>query len=111
VRAVIDEFVDVMVDDVMIGFFFTGVDKERLRQREYEFTARFLGAQIPYSGRPMRTAHSKHHIMGGQFNRRRQILINTLRKHGVEESVCDAWIAHVDRLRDQITSQAAGYCD
>lgn len=110
VRTIIDDFVERITSDMMIGFFFRKVDKARLKTREYEFTAQFLGAQIAYSGRPMPQAHAAHRIMGGQFDRRRQILKETLEKHGVGEAHQSAWLAHVDALRGQITGQGPGIC-
>lgn len=112
VRAIIEDFVDRMVNDVMIGFFFSGVDKQRLVEHEFRFTAAFLGAaDIRYEGRTLRNAHAAHRIFGGQFARRRQILIEVLRSHQVDDDVLGAWIGHVDALRDQVTADAANTCD
>lgn len=107
---IIDDFVDVMVADTMIGFLFKNVDVARLKQREVEFTARFLGADIPYTGRPLKKAHAPHPIMGGQFDRRKQILKEAIQRHGVSEPIQRAWLRHVEQLRSQITKDAAGEC-
>lgn len=109
-RAIIHDFVDEMVADPMIGFFFRGVDVHRLRDKEYEMTARFLGAKIPYTGKGLREAHAPHPIMGGQFDRRRQILLEAMRRHGVPPDVEAAWLAHVDALRAVVTRDARGEC-
>jgi hemoglobin len=110
-RAVIDDFVDRMKRDTMIGFFFWNVDAERLAQREFEFTARFLGADLPYSGRPIRTAHAQHPIMGGHFERRRRLLEETLIDHGIAPELRAEWLAHVDKLRPAVTRDARGDCN
>lgn len=110
-RAVIDRFVDRVCDDVMIGFFFQRVDRRRLKQREYEFAARHLGADIEYSGRPIDVAHAPHPIMGGQFMRRMRILDETLQEHGVTERVRQHWLAHTESLRPLVTRDAGGHCD
>lgn len=110
-RAVIDAFVDEMVGDAMIGFFFRGVDVPRLKRREYQFTARFLGATgMAYEGRPMGRVHARHAIMGGQFDRRRQILKEAMAAHGVPPDIEAAWLAHVDKLRSTITRDGRGQC-
>mgnify|MGYP001592958013 CR=1 FL=1 len=77
-RRVIADFYDRLFADVMIGFLFAGKDKQRLIDREYEFTAHFLGADVAYTGRPLRQAHARSPILGGHFERRLQILRNTL---------------------------------
>ena len=109
-RAVIDDFVDHMVEDPMIGFFFDGVDRFRLRDKEYEMTARFLGASVPYTGKGLRAAHAPHPIMGGQFDRRRQLLVEAMARHRVPGDVQAIWLDHVDRLRGVVTRDPAGAC-
>ncbi|MDX2021054.1 MAG: hypothetical protein SF187_12510 [Deltaproteobacteria bacterium] len=100
VRPVIRDFVAQMYRDIMIGFFFRGIDEAHLVEREYEFTARFLGAQaVSYGGQPIKAAHSRHLINDGQFARRRQILLEAMIKHGVPEDVRAAWLAHVDEFK------------
>ena len=101
-RPVISDFIDRVVNDVMIGFHFNGVDRDVLKQRELEFTARALGGDLPYSGRGMRQAHAQHPILPGQFYRRLTILRETLEAHGVPAPVRDAILLHTERLRGQI---------
>lgn len=109
-RAIIDRFVDRIADDVMIGFFFRGVDRARLKQREYELAAGHLGADVGYTGRPLDVAHARHPIMGGQFMRRLKLLRDTLNEHAVPGHIHDHWVAHTERLRPLITRDATGEC-
>lgn len=110
-RAIIDVFVDRVCDDVMIGFFFSRVNRARLKQREFEFAAGHLGADIPYTGRPLDQAHAAHPIMGGQFMRRLQILKQTLAEFQVPERVQKHWLDHTLELRPLITKDPAGECN
>jgi hemoglobin len=109
-RAIIDEFVDRLFDDLMIGFFFAKANRERIKRFEYQHAAEFLGAPVKYEGRPLAVAHRAHRIMGGQFLRRKEILRQTLLKHEVPEHIIDAWLAHVESLRPLITSDPGGEC-
>ena len=110
-RAVLTDFYARVFGDVMIGFMFQGKDRQHLIDREYELTAALLGApDVTYTGRPMRVAHAQHTIFGGQFERRLQILRDTLRDHGVDPDVEQAWIDHQLALRDQITRDAGSEC-
>ncbi|MEQ9499805.1 MAG: group 1 truncated hemoglobin [Deltaproteobacteria bacterium] len=109
-RPIIQDFVQRMTTDMMIGFFFREVDAKRLEEMEYLFTAKFLGADVRYVGKPIRDAHAPHPIMGGQFDRRRQILEEAIDRHGVAADIKAAWLEHVDRLRPQVTRDAAGVC-
>jgi len=109
-RPLLVDFYDRVFDDVMIGFFFKGKDKARLVEKELELALQFLGADVEYSGRPLPEAHAAHPIMGGQFNRRTQILRETMSDHGLSAEVQEAWLEHTERLRGQVTPDAAGEC-
>lgn len=110
-RAIIDDFVERVFADAMIGFFFRGIDPRRIRELEYQHAAEHLGGPVQYRGRPLAEAHRKHPIRGGHFDRRATILRETLDRHGVPADVRDAWLAHVESLRAQITGDPAGRCD
>lgn len=107
-RRVIADFYDRVYADVMIGFMFQPFDKQRLIDKEWELTARFLGADQRYTGTPIRQAHARHRIFDGQFDRRLQLLRNTLRDHQVAPEISAAWIDHQLALRDQVI---AGTCE
>jgi hemoglobin len=109
-RAVITDFYSRVFGDVMIGFLFEGKSRQHLIDREYEFTASFLGGDVKYTGRPMRTAHAQSPIFGGHFERRLQILRETLRDNAVDPEVQQAWIDHTLALRSQITSDKGSEC-
>jgi hemoglobin len=110
-RAVISDFYDRVFRDVMIGFMFQGKDKQHLIDREFELAARMLGAShITYTGRPMRTAHGAHTIFGGHFERRLQILRETMADHAVDADVQQVWIDHTQALREQITRDKGSEC-
>ena len=109
-RAVLADFYDRVFRDVMIGFMFQGKDKQHLIDREYEMTAKMLGATVEYKGQPLRTAHARHTIFGGHFERRLQILRETLADHDVDPEVRQVWIDHTLALRAQITRDQGSEC-
>ena len=109
-RAVIDDFVDRLFDDIMIGYLFAEVDRARLKELEFQHASAFLGGPHAYTGRPLRAAHARHRIMGGQFARRLQLLRNVFAAQRVPEEVQQAFLAHNESLREQITSQDLGEC-
>ena len=110
-KAIIDQFIDRVFQDRMIGFFFRDADRGRLKELEYQLAAHFLGAPIEYQGRPLDQVHAKHPIMGGHFARRKQILKETLESHAVPESIKADWLQHTEDLRALITEQAGSECD
>jgi hemoglobin len=110
-RAIIETFIDRVFADRMIGFFFRHSSKERIKQMEYQLAASFLGAPVEYEGRPLDEVHAKHPIMGGHFERRRQLLKETLEFYQVPEAVKEAWLIHTDELRSLITPEQGSACD
>lgn len=109
-RAVINRFVDLMFEDLMIGFFFRNADRARIKEMEFQLAAQMLGGPVRYHGKPLTSAHRPHRIMGGQFNRRTQILKDVMATEGVPDQVRTAWLGHVEALRAQITGDASGEC-
>jgi hemoglobin len=109
-RTIIDDFVDRMFDDLMIGFFFRRASRERIKEFEYQHAAEHLGAPITYGGRPLRVAHASHRIFGGHFMRRKKILADVLEAHGVPADVRDRWLAHIESLRDEVTRDSGSEC-
>ena len=109
-RAALADFYDRVFADVMIGFMFQGKDKKRLIDKEWELAAAVLGAPVKYTGRPMPAAHAQHTIFGGHFERRLQILRETLRDHRVDPDVTTALIDHAESLRSQITRDRGSEC-
>src|SRR3990167_8069927 len=89
-REIIDTFIDRVFEDRMIGFFFRNPDKQRIKELEFQLTARFLGAEGEYQGRPLERAHAHPRIGGGLFARRLQILKETLERYGVPARIRDA---------------------
>mgnify|MGYP001556929161 CR=1 FL=1 len=110
-RLILDRFVDRLFDDAMIGFLFRDARRARVKEPASAFAARHLGAAVAYTGRPLRDLHARHSITGGQFNRRLQILKNTMDEIGVPGNVREHWIQHTEALRRQITGDAGTACD
>jgi hemoglobin len=110
-REVITDFYARIFPDVMIGFMFEGKDRARLIEMEWQLAASILGApDVKYTGKPIRTAHAQTPIFGGHFERRLQILRETMRDHHVDPDVQRVWIEHTQALRSQVTSDKGSEC-
>ena len=110
-RTVLEDFYDLVFDDVMIGFLFVGKDKARLVEKEWEFAARILGADVPYTGKGIRAAHARSPILGGHFERRLQLLREAMDKNDVPDEVRRAWLAHSEKLRHMVTADRGSDCN
>jgi len=101
-RRVIDDFVERVFADVMIGYLFRNADRARIKQLEFEHASEFLDGPDIYSGRTMAAAHARHQISEGQFGRRLQLLRQVCAAHSVPDEVQRAWLAHNESLRQQV---------
>ena len=110
-RTLLEDFYGRVYRDPMIGFFFAGVDKDRLVERETQFTEVFFGGESAYEGRPLEQAHASHRIFGGQFMRRQQILREVLVDHDFPTAVRDGWIEHNETLRPLVTRHQGSDCE
>lgn len=106
-RPLMEDFVGRIFEDVMIGFMFDGRSRKRITEMELRLASVQLGGPLEYTGRDIREVHRRLPILGGQFMRRRQILINTLRDHRVDPGVTERWLVHVDALREDIMGTGA----
>jgi truncated hemoglobin YjbI len=91
-RRIIDRFVDRAFDDFIIGFFFAGKDRDRIKTHEYEHAAAVLGCTLPYTGRALVPLHQGLKINGGQFRRRLAILRQELEAAGVAPEIMQHWL-------------------
>ena len=110
-RLVLEDFYDRVLADDMIGFLFKNLNRERLVQKEWELTARMLGADIRYTGKPLGEAHARHRILGGQFARRQKLLEEVLVAHNIDAEVQRFWLDHTAKLRSQITRDDPTECN
>ena len=71
-----------------------GNKRKRLVDKEVELTLKMLGESVDYSGKPLEQVHAPLKILGGQFDRRLQILKDTMISHGdgLNEKAREAWI-------------------
>lgn len=109
-KNIVNKFVDKMFDDVMIGFFFRKADRTRIKEKEFEFLADYLGFDVEYTGMTITEAHQKHPIMGGQFSRRKQILKEILEEFQVSEQVIESILQHTENFRMAVSKTRNSDC-
>jgi hemoglobin len=100
-RDIIETFYDRVFDDPMIGFLFTGVDQQKLIDMQVSYIDANLG-DGEYEGTPIRKAHREHPILPGHFDRRHEILRETLEDFDVDEDIANRWLEFEQSLRPLI---------
>jgi hemoglobin len=103
-RNIVRDFIQRVYRDPIIGFFFTKIDQAQLIEREYEYAAQHLGADIAYQGRPIGRTHRPHRINLGQFHRRLWILQKTLEDHLIPPDIAASWLERERLLVNAVTT-------
>ena len=104
-EAILKDFYARMKDDVLIGFFFDGKDTDEIARIQKQFLLRAMGVTPSYSGKPPATAHEKiAPILRGHFDRRLQILEQTLKDQGLSPEDVTTWITFENAFRDAIVT-------
>ncbi len=92
-RALVEKFYQRMALDSIVGFFFAGRDLQKIVDGQTAFLMRCFGKTERYEGRPPNKAHTAlPPIRRGQFNRRMQILRETLTEEGLPPEDVEAWV-------------------
>jgi hemoglobin len=103
-KPLVRKFIQRVMSDTIIGFFFDLVDQEQLIAREVEFAARHLGGPDAYTGKPIARSHKPHPINRGHFHRRLWILEEVLKEEGVPEDIRERWLEHNRLLEPAVTN-------
>jgi hemoglobin len=67
-RAVVEDFTAIVLDDERINFTFAETDMKKFKQLLFEQLCNITQGPCPYTGRDMHTAHAKLAITNAMFN-------------------------------------------
>lgn len=99
---ILGTFYSAQESDMMIGFFFTGRDLGSIARKQSEFILKATGLVSEYTGKSPASAHmALPPIRLGQFNRRIEILKETLAKNGLTPEQINTWVAF-ERLFEKV---------
>lgn len=105
---IVEDFYRRVFDDAMIGFFFANSELDDIANAQVQYVRARLGNEdVEYTGTPIRRAHLEHPILTGHFDRRHQLLKETLSDYSVPEHVQAAWLDLEQRLRDLVVRTGA----
>jgi truncated hemoglobin YjbI len=100
---ILQDFYKRMASDMMIDFFFMGKDVSAIALRQKDFMLRAFGARATYTGKaPADAHHALPPIREGMFNRRLQLLEETLLSHGLSAEDMRTWVSFENAFRDGI---------
>lgn len=106
VRAVVDDFYNVMLQDPEIAPYFKNTDMTKQRQHQALFVGAVLGSKDGYPGRDMKQAHAGMNIDNVAFYKVLGHLAAALQRAGVGGDHIDGIIGTAAGLRQQIVERA-----
>ena len=105
-RLILRDFYRRMKADILVGFFFEGVEPDEVAERQLHFLMKAMGQISTYEGKLPAQAHQHlPPILPGHFDRRLRLLEDVLREHGIAEAMIQRWIQFENTFRDPIVSQ------
>ncbi len=106
IRVIVRRFYDRLAADVMVGFYFAGKDVAVIADRQTHFLLKAFGLTTSYEGLPPSSAHGKlAPILSGHFDRRLQILDETLKSENLSTPEREAWVGFENAFRGAIVSR------
>ncbi|MFE3187463.1 group 1 truncated hemoglobin [Nocardia sp. NPDC059240] len=102
--AVVDDFYRRVLADADLAGFFTGVDLERLKQRQVEYFSTVLGGPAVYTGASLRRVHQGLGITRRHFDRVVRHLTAALSGAGVSPEDVDLIVEALGPLADDIVT-------
>lgn len=102
IHTIITQFYDKLFDDVMVGFLFKKAPKDRLISQQTAFLCKAFGGPDDYIGKSPGSAHTHLPILPGHFDRRIQILEQTLTEAGIDDKPKAKWIQIENSFRSKI---------
>jgi truncated hemoglobin YjbI len=104
-RAVLDDFYQRMLGDIMIGFFFEGKDIHHIAEQQTNFILMAAGLREHYSGKGPSTAHTAlPPILPGFFDRRLRILEEALAASKIAPDLAKQWVRFEESFRMVVVS-------
>jgi hemoglobin len=103
-RAAVSRFADLVVADDRINFTFAEADMSKFKKLLFEQLCNLSGGPCQYTGRDMRTAHSKLNINSAQFNALAEDLYIALGKEGVPYRLQNKLMALLAPMQRQIVN-------
>ena len=101
----VDRFYRLVLDDVELAPYFTGVDVAQLKAHQVRLLSHVLGGPDEYEGRDLATVHGELGITHAHYIRVGEHLTGVLTTMGAREEIVEALAATLAGVQPQIVAQ------
>jgi hemoglobin len=105
IKAIVDDFLQLVLADTRIKKTFQDADLEHLAMRLNEQFCELGGGPCKYGGKDMKTIHADLHITNAQFNALAEDLQLAMDKHGVPSREQNKLLAKLAPMQHSIVTQ------
>ncbi len=99
VSRVVLAFYDTLLDSDEIGPFFDNTDMAKMVDHQTKFVASLLGGPASYTNAQLRHLHAHLPIQNSHFDELKEVLSETLAKHGFESDDIEAVLQEFEKRR------------
>ena len=103
-RKISNDILDRNFNNPEIGHHFKNVDMTRLKQLVFEFFSMGIGGPHTYTGRDMRSAHSKLGLSEKDFNIGNDDVSKALQENGVGQEEIDEVISILNSMKGDVVT-------
>jgi hemoglobin len=104
-KASVDEFAKIILDDKRINFAFAGTNMDVFKSRLYSQLCELSGGGCKYAGRDMRKAHAALDIDNTQFNALTEDLYKAMNRVGVSYRAQNKLVALLAPMQKDIVKK------
>ncbi|MGZ5135767.1 MAG: group I truncated hemoglobin [Flavitalea sp.] len=104
-KRIVNDILDKNFNNPIIGHYFRDIDMPRLKQLVFEFFSMGTGGPHQYTGRDMRTSHSRMNISEEDFQSGNEDVSLVLKEHGIHQEEINEVIAILDSMKADIVSE------
>jgi hemoglobin len=104
-KASVDEFAKIILDDKRINFAFAGTNMDIFKSRLYSQLCELSGGGCKYAGRDMRKAHAALDIDNTQFNALTEDLYKAMNRVGVSYRAQNRLVALLAPMQKDIVKK------
>lgn len=108
IRAVVDRFYELLLEDERLVSYFQGIDLPRLKRHQVLLISQVLGGPASYDGRDLREAHAGMDISREDFGLVVSYLAQALTEAGVDDEVIARVGATLAATEHDVVAAAAG---
>jgi len=103
-------FYDKAYADPWLGKYFTDIPQDTLESQQTAFMAQLMGGPKAYAGKTPKSAHQHMMISNELFEHRAQLLSDSIKEAGINDTLREEWLAADAALKRSMVKSSVKDC-